>query len=202
MRIAIVGAGIAGMGAALAMAESHEVRLFEAEPRAGGHAHTVEVAFEDGTQPVDMGFIVFNAQNYPNICALFEHLEVPSRWSDMSFGFSLKGGRHEYACDSLDKLFAQRWRALDPRHVSGLREIRRFQTTAPALLERGALDGSALGDWLAAERGLAFEVEEDLVGGCAYDAHGVPLADATMAKAQEADAVLLGAVGGPKYDAP
>ncbi|MEL6267683.1 MAG: FAD-dependent oxidoreductase [Pseudomonadota bacterium] len=152
MRIAIVGAGIAGMGAALAMAESHEVRLFEAEPRAGGHAHTVEVAFEDGTQPVDMGFIVFNAQNYPNICALFEHLEVPSRWSDMSFGFSLKGGRHEYACDSLDKLFAQRWRALDPRHVSGLREIRRFQTTAPALLERGALDGSALGDWLAAER--------------------------------------------------
>jgi 3-isopropylmalate dehydrogenase len=56
-------------------------------------------------------------------------------------------------------------------------------------------------DWLGAERGLAFEVEEDLVGGAAYDAHGVPLADATMEKAQGADAVLLGAVGGPKYDA-
>jgi 3-isopropylmalate dehydrogenase len=50
-------------------------------------------------------------------------------------------------------------------------------------------------------RGIAFEVDEDLVGGCAYDAHGVPLTDATMAKAQAADAVLLGAVGGPKYDA-
>src|SRR3954470_13870126 len=51
------------------------------------------------------------------------------------------------------------------------------------------------------ERGLVFDVEEDLVGGCAYDAHGTPLTDATMARAQAADAVLLGAVGGPQYDA-
>jgi len=56
-------------------------------------------------------------------------------------------------------------------------------------------------DWYGAKRGLAFDVSEDLVGGCAYDAHGTPLADDTMAKAQEADAVLLGAVGGPAYDA-
>ncbi len=55
-------------------------------------------------------------------------------------------------------------------------------------------------DWYGARRGLAFDVEEDLVGGAAYDVHGVPLADATMARAQEVDAVLLGAVGGPKYD--
>ena len=55
-------------------------------------------------------------------------------------------------------------------------------------------------DWYGAKGGLAFDVSEDLVGGCAYDKHGVPLADATMAKAQEVDAVLLGAVGGPKYD--
>jgi 3-isopropylmalate dehydrogenase len=55
-------------------------------------------------------------------------------------------------------------------------------------------------DWFGTARGLAFEVSEDLVGGCAYDAHGTPLTDATMAKAQEVDAVLLGAVGGPKYD--
>ncbi|WP_444431422.1 3-isopropylmalate dehydrogenase [Rhodobacter capsulatus] len=54
--------------------------------------------------------------------------------------------------------------------------------------------------WYGDKRGLAFDVSEDLVGGAAYDVHGVPLADATMAKAQEVDAVLLGAVGGPKYD--
>ncbi|GGL56257.1 3-isopropylmalate dehydrogenase [Wenxinia marina] len=55
-------------------------------------------------------------------------------------------------------------------------------------------------DWFGANRGLTFDVSENLVGGCAYDAHGTPLTDATMAKAQEVDAVLLGAVGGPKYD--
>ncbi|MFC3118438.1 3-isopropylmalate dehydrogenase [Jhaorihella thermophila] len=55
-------------------------------------------------------------------------------------------------------------------------------------------------DWFGAKRGLAFDVEEDLVGGAAYDRHGTPLADETMARAQEVDAVLLGAVGGPKYD--
>ncbi|MBK5933756.1 3-isopropylmalate dehydrogenase [Rhodovulum imhoffii] len=55
-------------------------------------------------------------------------------------------------------------------------------------------------DWFGARRGLTFDITEDLVGGAAYDAHGVPLADATMARAQQADAVLLGAVGGPQYD--
>ncbi|WP_341863141.1 3-isopropylmalate dehydrogenase [Gymnodinialimonas sp. 57CJ19] len=55
-------------------------------------------------------------------------------------------------------------------------------------------------DWFGSARGIAFDVSEDLVGGAAYDAHGVPLADETMAKAQEVDAVLLGAVGGPAYD--
>jgi 3-isopropylmalate dehydrogenase len=55
-------------------------------------------------------------------------------------------------------------------------------------------------DWFGAKRGLSFEVAEDLVGGAAWDAHGTPLTDATMAKAQAVDAVLLGAVGGPKYD--
>ena len=54
--------------------------------------------------------------------------------------------------------------------------------------------------WFGAKRGVTFDVSEDLVGGCAYDAHGTPLHDDTMAKAQSVDAVLLGAVGGPKYD--
>ncbi len=55
-------------------------------------------------------------------------------------------------------------------------------------------------DWFGAKRGLMFDVSEDLVGGAAYDAHGTPLHDDTMAKALAVDAVLLGAVGGPKYD--
>ncbi|WP_319825406.1 3-isopropylmalate dehydrogenase [Thalassovita sp.] len=55
-------------------------------------------------------------------------------------------------------------------------------------------------DWYGAKRGVTFDVSEGLVGGCSYDAHGTPLTDETMARAQEVDAVLLGAVGGPQYD--
>jgi len=148
MKIAVVGAGISGLGAALALSEQAEVQLFEREGRIGGHANTVDVAFPDGVQPVDTGFIVYNRHNYPNLCALFDHLEVPTHWSDMSFGFSLGPGRFEYACDNLDKLFAQRWRAFDPRHVAMLRQILRFIRQAPADMREGRLDGLSLGDWL------------------------------------------------------
>lgn len=153
MKIAVLGSGITGMGAALALSEAHDVRLFEATERLGGHANTVEVAYPDGIQPVDTGFIVYNYRNYPNLTALFEELSVPTEWSDMSFGFSLRRGQMEYACDNLDKLMAQRWRFLDPRHLRMLRDVLRFNREAPAALAAGALDGP-LGTWLS-DRGYS-----------------------------------------------
>jgi len=151
MKIAVVGAGIAGMGAALALSEHHDVRLYEREPRFGGHANTASVQFgsgREGAEPVDTGFIVYNHRNYPNLTALFEHLEVPTKWSDMSFGFSLNDGACEYACDSLDTIFAQRWRAFDPRFLNTFREIIRFTRLAPRDLASGRLSGRSLGAWL------------------------------------------------------
>ncbi len=150
MKIAVIGAGVSGLGAALALSERHEVHLFEREPRFGGHANTVEVAFGERTVAVDTGFIVFNRRNYPNLTGLFEHLGVESHWSDMSFGFSLMGGRYEYASDDLDRLFAQRRNALNPRHVRMLLEILKFNRTARAELSDGGLTGMSLGDWLGA----------------------------------------------------
>ena len=152
MRIAVVGSGISGLGAALALGERHEVQLFEQEGRLGGHANTVDVTFADGVQPVDTGFIVYNFRNYPNLCALFEHLDVPTQWSDMSFGFSLANGACEYACDNIDKIFAQRWRVFDPRFVRVVREILRFTKVAPSDMSAGRLDGLSLGDWLETRR--------------------------------------------------
>lgn len=150
MKIAVVGAGISGLGAALALAERHDVRLFEREARFGGHANTVTVRAAGRETAVDTGFIVFNERNYPNLVSLFGHLGVPTHWSDMSFGFSLAGGM-EYACDSLDKLFARRANALSPRFLRGIRDILRFNRIAPAALASGALEGRSLGDWIAAE---------------------------------------------------
>ena len=148
MKIAIVGSGISGLGAALALCGDHDVRVFERQGRFGGHANTVEVAFADGMQPVDTGFIVYNFRNYPNLVSMFEHLGVPTKWSDMSFGFSLNGGSFEYACDSLDKIFAQRWRVLDPRYIAAFSQILKFTRVAPRDLGNGSLDGLTLGEWL------------------------------------------------------
>jgi len=93
-RIAVIGGGISGMGAAHALSRDHHVTLFEAEPRLGGHARTV-LAGRSGEQPVDTGFIVYNDINYPNLVRLFDELDVPTVDSDMSFGVSIKGGQLE-----------------------------------------------------------------------------------------------------------
>ncbi|MEO0945688.1 MAG: FAD-dependent oxidoreductase, partial [Pseudomonadota bacterium] len=91
-RIAVIGGGISGMGAAHHLAGRHNVVLFEAEPRLGGHARTI-VAGKRGDQPVDTGFIVFNYQTYPHLTALFEQLDVPVAKSNMSFGVSARQRR-------------------------------------------------------------------------------------------------------------
>ncbi|MEM8791215.1 MAG: FAD-dependent oxidoreductase [Pseudomonadota bacterium] len=148
MRVAVIGAGISGMGCALALSETHDVTLYEGADRLGGHANTVDAKFGDLRVPVDTGFIVYNYRNYPNLTSMFETLGVPTKWSDMSFGFSMNDGAFEYACDSLDKLFAQRFRAVDPRHITMLRQVLRFMKTAPGQLERGELDGLTLGQWI------------------------------------------------------
>ena len=112
-KVAIIGAGITGLGAARMLAGTHQVTLFEAEPRLGGHART-KMAGKNGDQPVDTGFIVYNEANYPYMTALFEQLQVPVVKSNMSFGASIDGGSFEYALTSLDTLFAQRRNALSP----------------------------------------------------------------------------------------
>ena len=147
MKIAVIGSGISGMGAALALSENHDVTLFEADSRFGGHANTQTVSVGGHEIDVDTGFIVYNYKNYPNLTALFDWLDVPTKWSDMSFGISLKGGRLEYAFDSMDKIFAQRRNLLRPGFLKLLTEIKRFNETAPAQLDSGELDGVGLGDW-------------------------------------------------------
>ncbi len=128
-KIAVIGAGISGMGAAFMLGDGNAVTLFEAEKRLGGHARTI-MAGKNGDQPVDTGFIVFNYANYPHLAGLFDQLDVPVTKSNMSFGASIDGGRLEYGLHSLDALFAQRKNALTPSFLRMVRDIFRFNANA------------------------------------------------------------------------
>lgn len=130
-RIAIVGGGISGLACAWLLASHHDVTLYEAAPRFGGHARTVR-AGRHGDRPVDTGFIVFNHVNYPHLTAMFRDLDVPVEKSDMSFGVSLDDGRIEYALRSVDAVFGQRRNLVDPGFCLMLRDILRFNAGAEA----------------------------------------------------------------------
>ena len=152
MRIAVVGAGISGLAAAYALSRRHEVRLFEAERRPGGHAHTVEVD-EDGRRlAVDTGFIVFNEPNYPNLCRLFDELGVESRASDMSFSVHCERSGLEYNGRDLDRFFVQRRNVFSARHWRMLAGIVRFHREAPAHLRAGLPDTVTVREYAAAHR--------------------------------------------------
>lgn len=127
--VAVIGAGISGMGAAHMLANDHRVVLFEAEKRLGGHART-KMAGPCGEDAVDTGFIVFNYANYPHLTALFDELNVPVRPSNMSFGVSIDGGRVEYALASLDALFAQKKHLFSPSYLRMVRDILHFNKHA------------------------------------------------------------------------
>jgi predicted NAD/FAD-binding protein len=127
MKVAVVGSGISGLGAAYLLARAHDVQIFEQDSRAGGHTRTVRHA----GLGLDMGFLVHNEHNYPLLGRLFRELGVASQESEMSFSVSCPCGL-EY---SGRRPFAQPGRSLDRRHLRLLWEIGRWLRTARSSLE-------------------------------------------------------------------
>lgn len=123
-RIAIVGGGISGLGAAYALRETAEVTVFEKAEKPGGHAHTVSVDYDGSEISVDVGFIVYNTLNYPNFTALLDELDVDTIESDMSFSVSNPDG-FEWSSNP-SGLFAWKRNALNPAFLHLLSEIVRF----------------------------------------------------------------------------
>jgi uncharacterized protein len=139
MRIAIVGAGIAGLTCAHLLHQRHEITVFEAEDRPGGHTRTHAVETPDGADQVDTGFIVYNDRNYPGFERLLTRLGVATQPSTMSFSVSDGRGGFEYSGASPNGLFARRSSLLRPSFHRMVRDLLRFNREAPALI---GLNGS------------------------------------------------------------
>jgi predicted NAD/FAD-binding protein len=135
-RIAIIGTGISGLGAASLLHPHHDITVYEKNPYIGGHSRTVDVHTKDGIVPVDTGFIVFNYRNYPLLTKLFSHLNVPSTKSDMSFGASIHNGWLEYGTQHPLNIFSQKRNLLRPQFWGMIRDVMKFFKQAKTYLDK------------------------------------------------------------------
>jgi predicted NAD/FAD-binding protein len=147
MKIAVIGTGVSGLVAAHLLHRDHDITVFEARDRVGGHVHTVDVDDGGASRRVDTGFIVFNDWTYPNFIALLGRLGVRSRDTDMSFSVTDEYSGLEYAGSSANTMFAQRRNLIRPRFWRMIKQITRFNREAPQLLDDDA-DDLTLGSYL------------------------------------------------------
>jgi predicted NAD/FAD-binding protein len=147
MRVAIVGSGVAGLVAAHRLQRSHEITLYEADARLGGHVHTVDVELDGERHAVDTGFIVYNELTYPQFTRLLASLGVETRPSEMSFAVRCERTGLEWGSRGLRGLFAQKRNLLRPRFHRMLRDVLRFNREARTLLEHQE-EKVTLGDYL------------------------------------------------------
>ncbi len=153
MRVAVIGTGIAGNACAWTLSKRYPVRVYDREIRPGGHSHTVTIEYDGTPLAVDIGFIVYNELNYPDLTALFEHLGVETVDSCMSFAVSADGGRFEWKGGGANwretavGLFAQARNLLSPSYLWMLRDILKFNTQSVEDYAAGKLAGLTLGEY-------------------------------------------------------
>ncbi|MGY3233168.1 putative NAD/FAD-binding protein [Bradyrhizobium sp. USDA 4448] len=157
MRLAVIGTGIAGNAAAWLLSKRYAVTVYERELRPGGHSHTVQIDYDGEAIDVDVGFIVFNELNYPELTSLFAQLGVKTVETCMSFAMSADHGRFEWRgggegiLRNARGLFAQPSNLVSPSHFRMLADVVRFNRQSVADLRAGRLEKMTLGEYLQTE---------------------------------------------------
>ncbi len=153
MRVAVIGTGIAGNAAAFTLSRRYPVTVYDRDVRPGGHSHTVTIDYDGTPIAVDIGFIVYNELNYPDLTALFDHLDVETVESCMSFSVTADGGNFEWKgggdtwLETARGLFAQPRNLLSTSYLWMLRDILTFNQQSVEDYRSGRLAGLALGDY-------------------------------------------------------
>lgn len=151
MRVAVVGSGISGISAAWLLSAGHEVDVYEADDRLGGHTCTIDVDCGQGPFPVDTGFQVFNRRTYPNLTRFFEHLGVDAVDSDMSFSVQVRDVGVEWNGTNVNTVFAQRKNILKPGFLTMLTDVLRLSREADKLLADPTIADLTLGELMKRE---------------------------------------------------
>jgi uncharacterized protein len=153
MRIAVIGSGISGLSAAYFLSKKHTVDLFEKDNHFGGHSYTVEIPENNSKNLIslDLGFIVFNKKNYPNLLKFFDDLKVNYEKSNMSFAVSVKGTSIEYSGNGLNGLFANKLNTLNINFLRMVKEIITFYSQAEKI-DLNKYKNQTLGEFLKMKR--------------------------------------------------
>jgi len=153
MKIAVIGSGISGLSAAHFLSKKYKVDLFEKNDHFGGHSYTVEVPLNEFNEKIslDLGFIVFNKINYPNLVSLFEKLQVSYEKSDMSFSVSLKHSEIEYSGRGLNGLFANKYNIFNLDFIKMIKEIFVFYKMADKMKKENFKE-QTLGEFLKSKK--------------------------------------------------
>jgi len=149
MKIAVIGSGISGLSAAHFLSEKHKVDLFEKNDHFGGHSYTVDINSKNSNETIalDLGFIVFNKVNYPNLVNLFEKIQVNYEKSNMSFSVSVKNSNIEYSGSGLKGLFGNKYNIFNLNFIKMIKDIFFFYKMAENLNKESFVN-QTLGEFL------------------------------------------------------
>ncbi|MFL2893896.1 MAG: NAD(P)/FAD-dependent oxidoreductase [Candidatus Pelagibacter sp.] len=162
MKIAVIGSGISGLSAAYFLSKRHKVDLFEKDDHFGGHSYTVDVEYEKNKKiSVDVGFIVFNHQTYPNLINFFKENEIEIEKSNMSFSVSVKDTSIEYCGNGLNGIFANKKNLFNIKFLKMFLDIMSFYKKSSNLKNLDTKE--TLGNYLKKQKLSKFFIDYHLI---------------------------------------